>query len=160
MAKQALCKKAIDTEAGIVSFTFTNGRVLSIIPGDLPVDMFTRLALHGVAQKVGDSYAGATTPDEAYANAEAVIEALYAGQWNAGRESTGGILVEAIARLTGKPIAECKAAFDALPEASQKAIAADVKVAAMVATIRLERAKAKAEKTDTGIDLGGLFQAE
>lgn len=157
MAKQALCKKAHNPETGIVTFAFTNGRKLDIDPAALPTNIWNRLVVHGLLQKVGDSYAGAATADDAYDLAAAVVDSLMADEWNAGRESTGGVIVEALARILGKTVDEAKAAWTALDEAKQKVLAKEPRIAAMVAKIKLERAERKLAQSTEEIDLGGLF---
>ncbi|MGL6266886.1 MAG: hypothetical protein ACRC2O_03130 [Chitinophagaceae bacterium] len=155
--KMKVCKKAILPEQSAVSFTFTNDKVLIVEWNKIPANNQALLGLFGINHKIGDSYANAANVDEAYDTAVALTEALYNGDWSIAKESTGGITIEALSRLLGKTIEECKAAWEAQPEDVQKVMAKDPKLVSMVAEIRLERAKAKLATATDGIDLAGLF---
>ena len=51
-------KKKIDVEAKTVTFTFEDDSTQVLELGNLTPEMQTQLALHGLSQKAGDSYAG------------------------------------------------------------------------------------------------------
>ena len=106
MKKQKVAKKII---AGtVLTVSFSNQKELKIDLLNLTPEMREQLALHGLAQKVGDAYASSEgNPDHAYAMASAVIENLLAGQW-ASREK-GGMVYQAIAEITGIRPPACSA---------------------------------------------------
>ena len=109
---------------------------------------------HGLKQKLSDSYAGATTVMEAKQALESVLNALLSGTWNAGRSSSGGIWVEAIARAAGRSVEEALEVWNAKSEEEQKELKKHPGIKQAKAEIDLERAKAKAE--GTSLDLGEI----
>ena len=82
----ATIKKAVVTtnENGL-TFEITGGNKLSIKLDDLSADIIHQATLHGLKQKIADSYAGVTTSHEVEESASNVIMALMFGNWNAGR---------------------------------------------------------------------------
>lgn len=155
-AKPKFCEKEYDLETGIASFSFGNGKQLE---GEL--DSYTpaiqrQLALHGLIQKVGDSYAGAKgNYAEAIDNAEGVLAALKAGEWGTGREGDGkprlGELSEAIARVKAISLEDATKAVEAAPEDKRKTWRAHPKIKAAIALIRSEKAqKALEAAADAG----------
>lgn len=155
-------KKQVMDDRQAVTFDFGDGsQPVEIRLADLPPDIVTRLALHGLSQKAGDSYASAKAAVESgdYPSAEAfareqvegVVAMLTAGQWTSAREGGGGVarvslLVEAYARLKGCEVAEAKAIIDGLDDDQQKAAREVPAIKAAIATIKAERAAAAAEK--------------
>ena len=85
-----------------------------------------------------------------------VLENLLNGDWNAKRESTGGLWVEALARATGREIEEALTAWNNASEEQRKAIKANAKVKVAKAEIDAERAQRKADEAD-GEELEDLF---
>lgn len=79
MARNAFAKKVVGPES--VTFTFSNGQTVVADLNRIPDETRIRLELHGIAQKVGDSYAGAETVTEAFENAQAQYEALLVNDW-------------------------------------------------------------------------------
>ncbi len=87
-----MAKAQITTTNGSLVATFATGQVIEVNPSELSPDIQRRLLLHGLEQKIRDSYAGATT-QEAYGLAMKVVESLKAGQWSqrgATSPSAGG----------------------------------------------------------------------
>ena len=80
----ARTKKIVNVDSVSVSFSYADGgaRVYSL--EDLTPAMVTRLALHGLAQKLGDSYAGRTDHEDC---TEAVWGNLVEENWGATRGS-------------------------------------------------------------------------
>jgi hypothetical protein len=121
-----------------------------------------RLGVHGLSQKVGDSYAGAKDVEEAKMLAKDTIEVLQKGGWGT-RVSDGlgrvTLLAEALSRLTKVPVNEVRATLDTLDEDTVKSIRLDEQVKLMVSKIKTERLEAKAEKASAegGLDIAGLF---
>lgn len=152
-----ICKKELDETNRLVRFNFVGAGTVVAYLDDLPQEMVNRLALHGLSAKLGDSYAGAPDSSVARDGVEVLYAALCNGDWSTARESTGGIIVEALSRITGEDVAAVKDMWDVMDEAKQKAIAKEPQVALVVAEINLERKKAKAEKATGGLNLGGLF---
>lgn len=146
MAKKAT-KAITDTGVGI---DFENGEHLTVKLTQCSEEIVRRLALHGLSQKLGDSYAGAEA-DEAYGLAENVAQRLIAGDWQAARASGGGTsrvsaLVEALATATGKTIDEALAVIKEMSDDQKKQLRAHPSVTSELAKIAATKAAAKAEK--------------
>ena len=143
-----------------VGFAFENGEQVDVKLEDMSEDMIQMLAVHGLTQKLGDSYASATSVSEACEKFYDVLNNLKAGTWNGGRSATsGGIWVEAIARATGRSIEDSAAMFASKTETEQKAIKKHDSVVVAKAEITLERqiAKAKANPKPESVSVDALF---
>lgn len=77
-------KKVVDAVALTVSFSFASGGVRVYDANELPEAIKDRLMMHGLSQKLGDSYAGKDDHEDC---TEAVWEQLMAGNWGAERGS-------------------------------------------------------------------------
>lgn len=144
---------------GFVRFEFADGEFLQCDAKDISGDIITRLVLHGVSQKVGDSYAGAESIGEARLVAQAVWNNLKTGIW-AAKAARGGKIVEALHRATGQPLDVCLEKWADLPEGKQKALRKHPDIKRALADIEAERAAALAEAavpSDDTPDLSGLF---
>ena len=121
-----MTKKATKAIAdGALTLTFANDAIVAIALGDLPDSIKSQLAMHGLSQKVGDSYAGAETIDKAVACAAKVVEDLKAGNWTmrvAGSGPRITLLIEAIARIAGKTIEETSEVINELDDEQKKAL--------------------------------------
>jgi hypothetical protein len=90
MERHSVAKKDYDIEAGISTITFTGGHVITARFADFPENIKTALGLHGLNQKLGDSYAGSKGDvDDAIESAQSVLEQLLAGEWSKTREAAG-----------------------------------------------------------------------
>lgn len=133
-----------------IEIAFTDGRSVKVEFESLSPAIMEKLAAHGLAQKLGDSYSGVKgNIDEAYAECSSVADALLQGEWNRRGEGVGTILAEAIANLTGKKLAEVIAKLSEKSKEERDEIAKDVRVKAEVARIRAERLTARAAEVDT-----------
>lgn len=162
MAERKVTKEV--TETG-VDFTFADGSVMSANLSELSEDMVTKLALHGLSQKVGDSYSGEDAAN-CQTIAEKTFETLQKGEWSS--RSGGGAgprisqLAEALARVTGKEVQECVAKIAEMDDDQKKDLRAHPQIKATIAEIKLEKAQADAEKSaadadsSEGFDLSSL----
>lgn len=141
MAKVA--NKVKDSAGVTFKFLDKAGTTISCGLNDLPEHIVTALAVHGLSQKVGDSYASAQSVAEAIGNAQEVWKNLVAGNFNV-RNSTGGILAEAVARIKGIAVEEAFTVLEALDEDKIDALKKNERVKATIAVIKGERAAAKA----------------
>lgn len=142
---------------GFVRFEFADGQFLQCDADAVRGDIVTRLMLHGISQKVGDSYAGAESVTEARMMAEAVWRNLTSGLW-AVKATRGGKIVEALHRVTGKAIEVCLEKWAGMDEAAQKALRKHPDIKRALADMEAERAAALAEAAgDDGDDLTALF---
>lgn len=160
-------KTIIDNDAGEaigVAFEFTNGNMHEFEIAELPEAMITRLAIHGWAQKGGDSYAGAAqkgmSVDECEAGVLALWAALKSGQFGTSR-TAGGKLLEAFIRWavdTGRTADEAKTAFADLTDDQKKELRKAAPIKAKLADIEAERAAAAAKVAEGDeTDLESLF---
>jgi hypothetical protein len=145
------CSKDIREDLSGIDFTFAHGEVITVNLADLPENIVTNLVLHGISQKVGDSYAGCKTPEEAHEKAATLVERLNAGDWKTVRASGGGakrssMLLEAMVAATGKDEDECRAVLDGMDEDQQKALKDHPAIKAQMASIRAKRQAEKAAK--------------
>lgn len=154
----AFCKKDYDLDTGVVSFSFGNSIVVEVNVDDLPAPMQRTLMLHGMAQKGGDSYAGAKGNfTEGIANLQDVVGNLKNGEWGSSREGEGkprlGELSAAIARVKGISFEDATTAVEAAPEDKRKTWRAHPKIKAAIAAIRAEKAQAELEKAAESGDI-------
>ena len=105
--------------------------------------------MHGLSQKVGDSYASAESVTEAAESARAQWDGLLGGEW--ATRSGGGILAEALSRATGKELAECVDAVRRLDDKQKRKLSGDARILTAIAEIRKERAGGST------IDLAAMF---
>lgn len=152
--KAKLCNKVVDLESGRVEFDFGEAGTLMIGLDDLSEDMRRAACLHGLSQKGGDAFAGATTPEEAFEKCSTVILAIKAGSWNPGRDSSS-ILVEALVVVSGKSAKECREAINGLNDADVKELRKQLAVT--IKTIELERLSKRTQPGGSGL-LKGLFE--
>lgn len=153
MAK--VCKKSVLDNG--VKFAFTDGQEMTCSLTDLPDDIVHKLAIHGLSQKVGDSYASAETVSLAFQAARATWGNLTAGVW-AAKSQSGGMLAEVLCRMTGASPEHIATKLGAMSEDELKVLKKSPKVVAALAELRAERARAAAGSGDgdDALDLLGL----
>lgn len=166
MAKKA--SKTVDNET--VTIEFVNDATLSVALTELPKDILTRLACHGLSQKLGDSYAGAESAEDAHIAASRVAEELKAGNWTSARASgTGAIrttlLAEALARVASKAtgsevtIEDAREVLEEMEDEQKKDLRKDPGIQRVIAEIKVERAKAAEAKAAEESPEGGSMVA-
>ena len=102
-----------------------------------------QLMLHGLKQKLGDSFADPNkNPQEA---ADEVYQNLSEGNFNGKSDGLGGIVVEAFARLKNIELEEASRRWNAASDEVRKNTASSPLMVKMVSTIRAERADKKSE---------------
>lgn len=95
-------KESRSAVAGETEFRmlFAGGDMIVVRRSDFSNEVWDAAGWHGVAQKLGDSYAGQKeSGDDPFENASAMVEQLRAGTWVTESKATGpriGLLVEAI----------------------------------------------------------------
>ena len=167
MAK--IATKRMDLEAQAVMIEFADGHVVEIALASLTPEIITHAALHGLLQKLGDSYAGAKGDlGMAHAQCRVVADQLLDGNWNApGRAGDGGQafndLVEVLVELSedrGEEMGreEIRGILKDLDKKQLAAVRKDPKVAHGLATKDLERKrKALEAKGESEEEAEGLF---
>lgn len=145
---------------------FATGDKITVVRKDLPDAIWDAAGWHGLAQKLGDSYAGRKeSGDDPYENASAMLEQLVAGNWITESKATGpriGLLVEAVVAAkvkAGKEVDEAGIAERMKDKEHAKSARANPAVSVeydrLVAERATARAKATAEKAK-GADAGTL----
>lgn len=165
MAKLSIATKKIAEDLSGVLLSFTNGTTVEAMLDQFTPEIQKRLALHGLAQKVGDSYSGEKDVEIAIGRAQNVVKALAEGNWaRTGSGGGGGSisdLVRAFAEATGQPVEDCIPIIDGLEKSDKLALRKHKDIAPVLARYAAERAAKKAEEAaqapDGGIDLAGLI---
>jgi len=145
MAKKAT--KSIDGDVITIKFEETNEELVVDI-NNIPAETISRLAMHGLSQKLGDSYAGADAT-ESFARAEGVAKDLQEGNWSTRVAASGPRttqLAEALAAATGKTVDEAAAKLETLDDDEKKALRSHAQIKVELARIKAEKATLAAQK--------------
>jgi hypothetical protein len=140
-----IAKREINLETKSTNMAFVNLPHIKVCLDDLTPEIVTQLALFGLGTKLGNSFATNDGEDAAWQKCSAMRDQLMAGLWNAGRSSSGGILVEAIARATGKATSEVQELLKGKSDAQKADLRKHPKIKAAMAEITAERAAKLAE---------------
>lgn len=130
---------------------------------DLSDAMVEQAALHGLKQKIVDAAALSRNPDtgrsataaDKYNAMKEVFNRILAGDWNKARgdgsgTGSGGLLFAALCRIyANRDAADIRAFLDGKTTAEQAALRKNPKVAAVIETIKAERAKDAPDDADT-----------
>lgn len=151
--KKKFCDKEYDLDTGVVTFTFGNGTVIELDSNKLGEDMRKQLMLHGISQKVGDSFAGVRGNFvEGVGNAQDTVDQLLAGVWKAARDDDAkprlAELAAAIARIKDVPLEQATAAVEKGTDDQRKAWRSNAKVKAVIAQLRAEKAAAALQEAE------------
>lgn len=163
MAEQRakVATKKVDLESQSLTIDFVDGADAIVVGlSELPQTILPALALHGLSQKMGDSYSGEQLPSEARAKAADVLERLLAGEWSVRRERGPGstsLTIEAIAALRSLSTDQVKAVWESLDDDQKKAIRADDTVKAKMAEIKAARLAEKAKDSGGEDDILATF---
>lgn len=149
-----IATKVIDLESKVVEFTFAGDAPIAVALSDFSEETLTHATLHGLSQKLGDSYGG-TKGDvaEAKKRFEATLAQLKAGNWIAARgegetKPRTSELAEAIARIKGIDVAVVAANLAKASDEERKALRGNERVKATIVVIRAEKAQARLAKLD------------
>lgn len=132
---QSKLSKSTNVDQRSVTFTTEADDVYTVTLDRFPADIVTRLALHGLSQKLGDCFAGQSL-SEGVARFEATLENLERGQWQATQH---GALAQAVSNLTGQPLSDVRAMLDTLDKAAKSKLRRDPKVKAELVRMEQER---------------------
>lgn len=163
MARFEKATKSYNEETGEVRFEFANGNVLSIALSAVPPAIANHALAHGLLQKIGDSYAGAESVEDAFEAASETLDTIKGGEWKAARAGMGagsGDLIKALSAATGKTEEACKAVIAAANDDLKKAIRKQPAVASELAKLQAAKllAKAARQSAEVGeIDLATLM---
>ena len=153
-----MAKKTVAVETKSVSFDFGDAGTVVFNLSKVTDEMLIQLALHGVSQKGGDSYAGAKAatdgtdidPNEwAMLECQGTIDQIYAGDWSVRRAGSGTTVTD-LARALAEVLPDWTEsdAAQRIADASKEdkaALRAHPDVKAVLERLRAERATAKAE---------------
>lgn len=158
--KVKFCEK--DNDGLVVSFKFGDGETMSLDLNELSDEVKEQLMIHGMFQKGGDSYAGASG-DYAYAREQLakIFANLQDGKFNAGREAGPakpkvGELAMALAEIKGLDVAAVATSLEAADDEKVKSLRAHPAIKAKIAEIRARKAAealAKAKADGVSLDL-------
>lgn len=158
MAEKKVSKAVSETA---VTFEFATGEVVEVSPKDFSGDIQKQLMLHGLSQKLGDSYSGEDA-DKCHSIFTGVLANLTDGNWSA-RAGGGGSprisqLAEALARETGETVEKCVETLAAMDDDKKKAVRQHPAIQVQLSQIKLEKAAADAEKlkAELGDDVAPL----
>ena len=150
--RTSIATKSTTEDLTAVLIQFTDGETLNAQLADMSEDIQRRLALHGLSQKLGDSYSGEKDVAVARAKAEGVLKNLIEGDWKKASVGGGGgisDLVRALSELTGQSIEACTEVVSNLEKKDKAELRKDARIAEILARYSAERAAAKAEAAKT-----------
>lgn len=152
MARNKIASKGALVENGDyvgATFQFANGETYTVFVDDLPTTIQRRLTIHGLLQKIGDSYSGITNVTEAIAAAEATINALSHGDWST-RGEVGGMLLDALIEYFKgqKSEDDIRARFAKMSPEEKTALKKHPKIKVIMARLTVERAERLAEDAE------------
>lgn len=161
MSRNRIASKSVAEDMTGVTIEFVDGEALSVTLAGLSDEIITHLALHGLSQKLGDSYSGEQDAAVARAKASGVAERLVNGDWRSVREGGGGgritDLAQALASALGKTIEEAVAVIGEMDKGQKSGLRKHPKIRAELAQIAAARAAAAAEAAGgEEFDLGSL----
>jgi hypothetical protein len=150
----SIAVKVLDLEDNAVEFTFTGQEPILVKASDFSADVQAHFMLHGMSQKLGDSYSSAKG-DVAVAmeSFKSCLEQLKNGDWRAARgegeaKPRTTELASAVARIKGVEVSVAAQAISAMPEEQRKALRSNDRVKATIALLRAEKAQAKLDKME------------
>lgn len=145
-----IAKKVIDE--GTITFIWADETSTKVVLSELPETILQRAVIHGLSQKLGDSYSG-SSGDVRTAQAMFLdtLNALKEGDWNrkGGGFSSGGIWVEALAQAAGEELETALTKWNEMDDATKASIKKHPQVKVAKAEIELARAAAKAKDAPT-----------
>ncbi len=134
-----------------VTFTFEDkaGTTYEIKLADFSDTIVQALAVHGISQKLGDSYSGITSVSEAIEKFEDTIANLKAGNFNVRASGSGNqLLAEAVARIKGLEVEEASKLLKDLDEEAIGKLKKHSTVKQTIVIIKGERASAGIDGTE------------
>lgn len=144
-----MAKKATKSiEGDLLTIAFETGETILANLADIPADILSRLAMHGMSQKLGDSYAGVDGA-EAAEKANGVLTDLLAGNWSTRVAASGPRttqLAEALAAATGKTLEEAAGVLENMDDEAKKDLRKHPQIKVHLAALKAAAAAKAAEK--------------
>lgn len=149
----------IEVNGTELTATFANGTVHSIDAASLTPEVQSALMMHGLSQKVRDSYSGFgkkygdQAADYAEATAQRVMDALKEGNLTVARQGGGGgarisVWVEALAQVKGIDVNEAAEIYGNLSKEQKAAVRGHSAVKAAKVQIEAARVEGNADEDD------------
>lgn len=158
MPREAKIKYDVTGDVITLTFPREGGKTVTFDTAKANPEMRAKAMLHGFKQKLGDSAAGS---EAGYADVQAVADRLLEGEW--GKEREGGerrptVILEALQRWFARKgreltMPEVEAKWEGMGPDLQKKVRKSKDLIPIIADIRAERAKAKAESAEGLEDL-------
>lgn len=160
---------SVEIVGDAMTLTFANGEQLAVTPAMFNPDIRAQAMMHGFKQKLVDAAALSRNPDtgrsatadDKFMAVREVYARLIDGHWNKPRDGAGsvkgGLLFAALCRMQPeKPAEAIREWLDGKTDEQKSALRKNPRVAAIIATIQSERAKADDVDTDALLgELGG-----
>jgi hypothetical protein len=145
-------KGTAKVEGTTLTIDFTHGEELTLDANELSGEMKTQALMHGLKQKVCDSYASAASPEEALERASAVVQNLLENNWNVRGGGEGGTrvtqLAQALATVTGRSIEEAVELVSEMDDDKKKNLSSHPAIRKAVAAIQEEKARKAREEAE------------
>jgi hypothetical protein len=154
MAEKKASKKLLEDEAG-VEIEFTTGQSIKALLEEFSEDIVNRLAIHGLSQKLGDSYASGDVA-EAFDRCKSVYESLVEGTWTTrtpGAPRTTQ-LAEALAQVANVTVEAAQDKISQMDDEARKDLKAHPQIKAALASIKAKKAEEDAKKAQAAVDKG------
>lgn len=156
-------KAKVAIEGNVLTILFAHGEELTVNAAELPNNIKEACLMHGIKQKVCDSYAGCETPEEALERASGVVQALSAGDWSTRVAGEGGTrvtqLARALAMVTGRTLEEAVEVVSEMNDEVKKTLGANPEIKQAIAEIQAQKAReaAEAAKNTTGPSIADIL---
>jgi len=142
MSKTSKVAKVSPVEGGF-RWAFANGFEKIVTVDDVPQELHEHLAMHGLKQKLSDSYANSSgNPETAVGLFQKVLDTILGGAWKSAkgdgspRETPIGLLAQAVANVQGKDLDEVRARLERMDAATRRKVRAIQGVAIELAKIK------------------------
>ena len=130
-----------------------HGTKMEFMLADLPESVKYLAMLHGLKQKLGDECASNAFSEDDEDSLRKMFQRLAGAEWFAKeRESTGGMLAEAIFRVMGGDKVKIAEKLKAMSAKDKAALEANPKIKAMMDAIREEKGKGAAPIDDDKLE--------
>ena len=155
-AKVKFLAKKVDEAARRVKCVLGNGVCVEVGLDELKPEIVTRLALHGLSQKLGDSAASFSKEENfhgAFGAMQGTADNLLQGVWAAKGGSGTSDLAQAIAELQDIEIEEAEAAIARMDEDTLKEFKSHPEIKLKIAEIQKARLAAQVDKAPSLADM-------
>lgn len=153
-----MTKKALNLETGTITITFDDTESRTFDSNELSDTIRERLMIHGLSQKLGDSYSGTKSVREsggdpiafAKENVSGVWDSLLEGEWSVRGEGSARVtyLIRALSEFKDKTVEEVIRAIEGKDDKWKKSTSAHPAIAAIIARLKSEDAIEKAAKLE------------